>query len=81
MEIDKNDYDNTNMISGQLLLSVNVTNDLFISQQSHAKCMPKSSAMSSIICFFNKSDVLLECMKYTCIGNILCDFSLYMVNN
>ncbi len=50
------------MISGQLLLSVDVTNDLFISQQSQEKCMPKSSAMSSIICFFNNSDVLLECM-------------------
>ncbi len=30
--------------------------------------------------FFSNSDVLLECMKYTCIGNIQCDFSLYIVN-
>ncbi len=29
MGIDKNDYDNKNMISGQLLLSVNVT-DLLV---------------------------------------------------
>ncbi len=32
MGIDKNDYDNKNMISGQLLLSVNVTNDLLVNK-------------------------------------------------
>ncbi len=28
--------------------------------------------------FFCNSDVLLKCMKYTCIGNIICDFTQYI---
>jgi len=36
--IDKNDYKNINMISGQLLLSVNVTNDLLVNEDKEHAC-------------------------------------------
>ncbi len=38
MGIDKNDYKNINMISGQLLLSVNVTNDLLVNEDKQHAC-------------------------------------------
>ncbi len=38
MGIDTNDYDNKNMISGQLLLSVNVTNDILVNKDKQNAC-------------------------------------------
>ncbi len=38
MGIDTNYYDNKNMISGQLLLSVNVTNDLLVNKDKQNAC-------------------------------------------
>ncbi len=38
MGIDKNYYDNKNMISGKLLLSVNVTNDLLVNKDKQNAC-------------------------------------------